>query len=292
MHVSTPSRHPAHTRQRRTSDGVRAARPSRSPAPAPGVSCPLPGGPQRTVVIIGPAVEVIRRADRLCAYLLRGRPQGPAKVIQTRRGQRSGGFSFRPGGGPPLLGRFAAMCRPPSLFACRLRGGSVLHFLFPGVISPGFIFLSSCGFPVALRAVSVSLAWVYGVPRGPLWAVPVAVGLAYPAAGAPVWGLLGPSWGVPGPGMAGGGQSVFSVGRPIFCGGRPDRSARASGRVCLPAPKSLGAKSRPRQPFSRSAGLNYSRSSSADNSAIFLRIDSFFCAATKSLNSFAANSHL
>lgn len=78
----------------------------------------------------------------------------------------------------------------------------------------------------------------------------------------------------------------------FFCGVFPDRSARASGRVCLPAPKSLGVKSRPRQPFSRSAGLNYSRSSSADNSAIFLLIDSFFCAATKSLNAFAANSHL
>ena len=62
--------------------------------------------------------------------------------------------------------------------------------------------------------------------------------------------------------------------------------------VRLPETKSLGVKSRPRQPFSRSAGLNYSRSSSADNSAIFLLIDSFFCAATKSLNAFAANSHL
>lgn len=106
------------------------------------------------------------------------------------------GFLFALVGGPPLQGRFAAMCRPPSLFACRLRGGYVLHFLFPGEITPGFIFLSSCALPVALCAVPVSLAWAYGVPRGPLLAVPLAVGLAYPAAGAPVWGLLGPSCGV------------------------------------------------------------------------------------------------
>lgn len=234
----------------------------------------------------------MRCADRLCAYFLRGRSQGPAKVIHTRRRQRFRRVSFRPGGGPPLLGRFAAMRRPPSLFSCRLRGGSVLHFLFPGVNSPGFIFLSSCGFPVALRAVSVSLAWAYGVSRGPLWAVLVAVGLAYPAAGAPVWGLLGPSWGWPGSRHGRRRSGRVRRGPADFFGGCPDRSARASGWVCLPAPKSLGVKSRPRQPFSRPAGLNYSRSSSADNSAIFLLIDSFFCAATKSLNSFAANSHL
>lgn len=44
-----------------------------------------------------------------------------------------------------------------------------------------------------------------------------------------------------------------------FFGGCPDRSARASGWVHLPAQKSLEVKSRPRQPFSRPAGLNYSR---------------------------------
>lgn len=94
-------------------------------------------------------------------------------------------------------------------------------------------------------------------------------------------GASGAAVGGPGPGMAGGGPGVFGVGRPIFCGGLPDRSARASGGASACA-KVAEAKSRPRQPFSRSAGLNYSRSSSADNSAIFLRIDSFFCAATKS----------
>lgn len=130
-------------------------------------------------------------ADRLCAYFLRGRAESPAKVIHTRRRQRFRRVSFRPGGGSPLLGRFASMRRPPSLFACRLRGGSVLHFLFPGVISPGFIFLSSCGLPAALCAVSVSLAWAYGVSRGPLWAVPVAAGLAYSPADATVWGFWG-----------------------------------------------------------------------------------------------------
>lgn len=105
------------------------------------------------------------------------------------------GFLFALVGVLPCWGVLLPCCRPPALFACRLRGGSVLHFIFPGVNSPGFIFLSFCGFPVALCTVSISLAWVYGVSRGPLWAVPVAVGLAYPAAGAPVWGLLGPSWG-------------------------------------------------------------------------------------------------
>lgn len=198
----------------------------------------------------------MRCADRLCSHLFLGRSQGPAKVIQSRRGQRFRRVFFSPWWGSSPAGAF---CRPPALFACRLRGGSVLHFLFPGVISPGFIFLSSCGFPAALCAVSVSLAWAYGVPRGPLWAVPVAAGLAYPAANAPVWVLRGAVVGGPGPGVAGGVPGVFGRGRPIFLAVCPDRSARASGWVCLPAPKSLWVKSRPRQPFSRSAGLNYSR---------------------------------
>lgn len=141
----------------------------------------------------------MRCADRLCNYLLRGRAQGPTKVIQTRRGQCFRRVSFRPGGGPPLLGRFAAM-PPPSVPLCvsppwRLCAAFSSSWC---KISPGFIFLSSCGFPVALYAVSVSLAWAYGVSRGPLWAVPAPAGLAYPPAGSPVWGLLGPSWGWPG----------------------------------------------------------------------------------------------
>lgn len=45
----------------------------------------------------------------------------------------------------------------------------------------------------------------------------------------------------------------------FFAEAAPDRSARVSGWVRLPAPKSLRVKSRPRQPFSRPAGLNYSR---------------------------------
>lgn len=170
------------------------------------------------------------------------------------------GFLFALVGVLPCWGVLLPCCRPPSLFPCRLRGGSVLHFLFTGVISPGFIFLSSCGFPAALRAVSVSLAWVYGVPRGPLWAVTVAVGLAYPAAGAQVWELLGAVVG-----RSGSRHGRRRSGRALrwpsdfFSRVFPDRSARASWWVCLPAPKSLGVKSRPRQPFSRPAGLNYSR---------------------------------
>lgn len=169
------------------------------------------------------------------------------------------GFLFALVGVLPCWGVLLPCRRLPFLFPCRLRGGSVLHFLFPGVNSPGFIFLSSCGLPAALRAVSIYLAWAYGVSRGHLWAVPAPAGLAYPPAGATVWGFWGAVVGGPGPGMARGGPGVFSVGRPIFCGVCPDRSARASGWVCLPAPKSLGVKSMPRQPFSRPAGLNYSR---------------------------------
>ena len=196
MHGITPSRHPARTRPRRTSDEVRAGRSSRSPAPAPGVSCPLLCGPTRTVVIIGQAVEVMRRADHLCAYIFWGRAQGPTQVIHPRRLQRFRRVSFRPGGGPPLLGHFAAM-PPPSvpLFVSppwRLCSA----FSFSGCNFTRLYFSFVLRFPVALRSVSVSLAWAYGVSRGPLWAVPVAVGLAYPAAGAPVWGFWWPSWAV------------------------------------------------------------------------------------------------
>lgn len=56
----------------------------------------------------------MRRADRLRHHFLRGHSQGSAKVIHTRRRQRFRRVSFRPGGGPPLLGRFAAM-PPPSV---------------------------------------------------------------------------------------------------------------------------------------------------------------------------------
>lgn len=191
----------------------------------------------------------------------------------------------------PRWGVLLPCCRPPALFACRLRGGSVLHFLFPGVNSPGFIFLSSCACPALAWGVCVPSVSVYGVSRGPLWAVPVAVGAAYPAADAPAWGF----WGRRGPVRVQAWPEAFRA-----CSAWAGRFFRGSALiappglpgVCLPAPKSLRVKSRPRQPFSRSAGLNYSRSSSADNSAIFLLIDSFFCAATKSLNAFAANSHL
>nr|DAE36572.1 MAG TPA: hypothetical protein [Caudoviricetes sp.] len=91
----------------------------------------------------------------------------------------------------PCWGVFLPCCRPPSLFACRLRGGSVLHFLFPGVISPSFIFLSSCVRPALACGVCVPSAAVYGVSRGPLRAVPAPAGLEYPPAGATVWGFWG-----------------------------------------------------------------------------------------------------
>ena len=135
----------------------------------------------------------------------------------------------------------------------------MLHFLFPGVISPGFIFLSSCGFPALACGVCVPSVSVYGVSRGPPWAVPVAVGLAYPAAGSPVWGLLWSPLGWSGSRHGRRRSGRVLRGPADFFGDCPDRSAKASGWVCLPATKSLGVKSRPRQPFSRPAGLNYSR---------------------------------
>ena len=218
MHGNTPSRHPAHTRPRRTSDGVRAGRSSRSPAPAPGVSCPLPGGPQRTAVIIGQAVEVIRRADRLCAYLLRGRPQGPAKVIQTRRGQRFRRVSFRPGGGPPLLGRFAAM--PPSVPLCVSPPWRLCTaFSFSGCnftrLYFSFVLRLSCGVSCRLRLACVGvwrLPWPsVGRSRGGGACISCRRCSRLVASG-------GRRGGGPGPGVAGGGQGVFSVGRPIFSG--------------------------------------------------------------------------
>ena len=109
MRGSTPSQRPAPARQRRTSGGVSLARPSRSADPAPGVSCPLPCGHLLIGVIIGYIAEVMRCADRLCSHLFRGRSQGPAKVIQSRRGQRFRRVFFSPWWGPPLLGRFAAL---------------------------------------------------------------------------------------------------------------------------------------------------------------------------------------
>lgn len=191
MRGSTPSQRPAPARQRRRSGGVSLARPSRSAAPAPGVSCPLPCGPLLTGVIIVYIAEVMRCADRLRSHLLRGRAQGPAKVIQSRRGQRFRRVFFSPWWGLPCWGVLLSRCRPPALFACRLRGGSVLHFLFPGVNSPGFLFLSPCARPALPCGVCAPSVSVHGVSRGPLWAVPVAVGAAYPAADAPAWGFWG-----------------------------------------------------------------------------------------------------
>lgn len=79
-------------------------------------------------------------------------------------------------------------------------------------------------------------------PAAPEGATPQAV----PVSGSttppvlPSGGFWGRRGGGPGPSMAGGVPGVFGRGRPIFFGGCPDRSARASGWVCLPAPKSLG----------------------------------------------------
>lgn len=122
MRGSTPLQPPAPARQRRRSGGVSLARPSRSAAPAPGVSCPLPCGPLLTGVIIVYIAEVMRNADRLCSYLFRGRSQGPAKVIQSRRGQRFRRVFFSPWWGSSPAGAF---CCPAAVLRPSLRVASV-----------------------------------------------------------------------------------------------------------------------------------------------------------------------
>ena len=152
------------------------------------------------------------------------------------------GFLFALVGVLPCWGVLLPCLSPPALFSCRLRGSSVPHFLFPGVISPGFIFLSPCGFPALACGVCVPSVSVYGVSSGPLWAVPAVAGLVYPAAGAPVWGLLWPPLGWSGSRHGRRRSGRVQRGPADFCRGCPDRSARASGWVCLPEPKSLGVK--------------------------------------------------
>lgn len=221
MRGNTPSRHPAHTRQRRTSDGVRAARPSRSPAPDPGVSCPLLCGPLRTGVIIGPSVEVIRRADRLRSHLLRGRAQSPAQVIHTRRRQRFRRVSFRPGGGPPLPGRFAAMlpssgplCVSPPWRLCAafsFSGCNFTRFYFSFVLRPPF-----------------ACVWRLRPLRFRVWRSPwLSVGRSR-GGGACIsgrrcsrLGLLGQSWGWSGSRHGRMRSGRVLRGRPIFFDGLP-----------------------------------------------------------------------
>lgn len=56
-------------------------------------------------------------ADRLCAYFLCGRAQGPAKVIHTRRGQRFRRVFFSPWWGSSPAGAFCCHV-PPSVPLC------------------------------------------------------------------------------------------------------------------------------------------------------------------------------
>ena len=232
MRVSTPSRHPAHTRPRRTSDGVRAGRSSRSSGPAPGVSCLWLVGQMRTGVIMGPIAEVMCCADRLCAYFLRGRAESPAQIIQTRRGQRFRRVSFRPGGGSPLLGRFAAMLSPPwrlcAAFSFSWCNFTRLYF--------SFVLCPSCGVLCRLRLACV------GVWRSPWPSVGRSGGGGACISSRRCYRLRasGDVVGRSGPRHGRRRAGRVQRGPADFFGGCPDRSARASGRVCLPAPKSLG----------------------------------------------------
>lgn len=181
----------------------------------------------------------MRCADRLCAYFLLGRSQGPAKVIHTRRRQRFRRVSFRPGGGPPLLGRFAAMpppsaplCVPPPWWLCTAFSFSGCNFTR---LYFSFVLRLPCGIVRRLRLACVGV-----------WRLP------WPSAGRSRGGgacissrrcaRLGASGAVVGrSGSRHGRRRAGCVrrGPADFFGGCPDRSARASGWVCLPAPKSL-----------------------------------------------------
>ena len=219
---------------------MRAGRSSRSPAPAPGVSCPLLCGPPRTGVIIGYIAEVMRCADRLCAYSLRGRSQSPAKVIHTRRRQRFRRVSFRPGGGPPLLGLFAAIPPPsvplfvsPPWWLCAAFSFSGCNFT---QIYFSFVLRLPCGVVCRLRLSRVGV-WLLPWPSVGRSG---GGGACYPAAGSPVCGLRGPSWAVRVQAWPEAGRACSAWAGRFFAETAPDRSARVSGWVRLPAPKSLG----------------------------------------------------
>lgn len=259
MRGSTPLQRPAPARQRRRSGGVSLARPSRSAAPAPGVSCPLPCGPLLTGVIIVYIAEVMRNADRLYAHLLRGRAQGPAKVIQSRRGQCFRRDSFRPGGGPPLPGRFAALlpssgplCVSPPWRLCAafsFSGCNFTRLYFSFVLRP------SCACVRRLRSLRCRVwrfPWLsVGRSRGGGACISFRQCSRLGASGAAV-GRSGSRRGRRRSGRVRRGPADFFRRSALIAPpGLPG--------VRLPAPKSLRAKSRPRQPFSRSAGLNYSR---------------------------------
>ena len=100
-------------------------------------------------------------ADRLCAYFLRGRAESPAKVIHTRRGQCFRRVSFRPGGGSPLLGRFAAMplssvplCVSPPWRLCAAFSFSWCKFTR---LYFSFVLWLSCGVACRLRLACVGV---------------------------------------------------------------------------------------------------------------------------------------
>nr|DAG21399.1 MAG TPA: hypothetical protein [Bacteriophage sp.] len=182
----------------------------------------------------------MRCADRLRSHILRGRAQGPAKVIQTRRGNASGGFSFRPGGGPPLLGRFAALLPSsvplfvsPPWWLCAAFSFSGCNFTR---LYFSFVLRTSCACVWRLRSLRCR-AWCFPWPSegrscGGWACISGRQCSRLGASGAVVGG--------PGPGVAGGVPGVFGVAQPIFCGVCPDRSARASGGASACAKVAVG----------------------------------------------------
>lgn len=202
------------------------------------------------------------------------------------------------GGGAFILPSCSRRCGGAFLFSlpCTVWRSLRLStaFFFPGIYFHSLLRFFPCAPRVAFVGVSVPLSplalrsWRVYTPLSRRPGMHIAAPHCSPCRAA-----AGFMDGVPvNPATAPEGATPQAV--PVSGCKTPPISIPGTGGEFLPEPatKSLWVKSRPRQPFSRPAGLNYSRSSSADNSVIFLLIDSFFCAATKSLNSFAANSHL
>ena len=120
----------------------------------------------------------------------------------------------------PCWGVLLPCCRHPFIFSCRLRGGSVLPFLFPGVISPGFFFRPA---PVLLRCAPSPprLRGRMAFPVALCGPFPWRWGLHIRPPVLPSGGFWGRRGGGPGPCMAGCGPGVSCVGRPIFFDGLP-----------------------------------------------------------------------
>lgn len=163
----------------------------------------------------------MRCADRLCSHFLRGCSQSPARVNQSRRGQRFRRVFFSPWWGSPLLGRFAALLPSSGTLCVSPLWRLCTAFSFSGCNFTRLYFSFVLRFPCACAWRLRPSVSVYGVSRGPLWAVPVAVWAAYLAADAPAWWLLGPSWVVRVRAWPEAGRACSAWAGRFFCEGLP-----------------------------------------------------------------------